>query len=65
MKLARYVLEDILDCPIGSRFIVCIATDRAGEYERGSYFSEKARIIASDLKRVGLDLEWWRMTSKK
>ena len=24
---SRYVLEDILDCPVGSRFIVCIAAE--------------------------------------
>jgi len=26
-ELSRYVLEDILDCPVGSRFIVCIAAE--------------------------------------
>ena len=25
--LSRYILEDIFDCPVGSRFIVCIATE--------------------------------------
>ena len=25
--LSRYILEDILDCPVGSRFNVCIATE--------------------------------------
>ena len=26
-ELSCYVLEDILDCPVGSRFIVCIAVE--------------------------------------
>jgi hypothetical protein len=64
-ELSRYVLKDILDCPACSRFIVCLAADE-GKHERGAYYSEKARIIASDdLKRVGLPVESWRMSTKK
>jgi hypothetical protein len=60
----RYVLENILNCPLSSHLIVCIAADGAGEYERGAYYSKKAHLIASDLKWAGLDSEWWRMSSK-
>ncbi len=63
-ELKRYVLKDTLDCPVGSHFIVCVAADGAGEYERGAYYSKKAGIIANDLKWAGLDSEWWRMSSK-
>ena len=34
--LSRYILEDILDCPVGSRFIVCIATEDNDD-ERSKY----------------------------
>ena len=30
-ELSRYVLEDILDCPVGSRLIVCIAAEDNGD----------------------------------
>jgi hypothetical protein len=30
-ELSCYVLEDILDCPVGSRFIVCIAAEDNGD----------------------------------
>jgi hypothetical protein len=64
-KLLRYVpLEVILDCPVESRFIVCIAVD-GGDLEQGAYSAEKAKIIARDLKQAGLDAEWWRMSRKK
>jgi hypothetical protein len=33
-NLSHYILEDILDCPPGSRFIICITTD-AADVERG------------------------------
>ena len=34
--LSRYILEDILDCQVGSRFIVCIATEDNDD-ERSKY----------------------------
>jgi hypothetical protein len=63
-ELLLYVLEDILDCPVDSRFIVCIAVDR-GDLEQGTYYAEKAKNVASDLKQAGLDAKWWRMSGKK
>ncbi len=50
-KLLRYVLKDILDCPVDSCFIVCIAVDE-GDLEQGTYYAEKAKIVASDLSRI-------------
>jgi hypothetical protein len=49
-ELSRYVFEDILDCLVGSRFIVCITAEDNGD-DRGSYYSETATAIASDFKR--------------
>jgi hypothetical protein len=59
-ELSRYILEDLLDCPIGSRFIVCIATD-AEDLERGEYFSNKAQTIANEICWAKGDCEYWRM----
>jgi len=53
--LSRYILEDILDCPVGSRFIVCIATED-NDNERSKYYSETARAIQSDFRSKGLPL---------
>ncbi len=63
-ELSRYVLEDILDCPVQSRCIVCIAIDVL-DLEHGGYYAEKAKIIASELKQAGPDAKWWRMLGKK
>ena len=63
-ELSRYVLEDILDCPVGSRFIVCIAAeDNDDNWCR--YYMDTAKMIEVDLRRVGLPLETWRMSSKR
>jgi len=62
-ELSRYVLEDILDCPIGSRFIVCIAAEDNDD-DRCRYYTDTAQIIKSDLSREGLPVETWRMSSK-
>ncbi len=62
--LSRYILEDILDCPVGSRFIACIAMEDNDD-ERSKYYSETARAIQSDLRRQGLPVETWRMSSKR
>jgi hypothetical protein len=62
--LSRYILEDILDCPVGSRFIVCIATEDNDD-ERSRYYSETARAIQSDFKSKGLPVETWKMSSKR
>ena len=63
-ELSCYVLEDILDCPVGSRIIVCIAAeDNDDDWCR--YYMDTAKMIKVDLRRVGLPLETWRMSSKR
>ena len=43
-ELSCYVLEDILDCPVGSRFIVCIATEDNND-DWYCYYTDTAKII--------------------
>jgi hypothetical protein len=62
--LLRYILKDILDCPVDSRFIVCVAANGAN-LECGNYYAEKALTIADGLKRCGLEINSWRMTGRK
>ena len=62
--LSQYILEDILDCPVGSRFIVCIATEDNDD-KWSKYYSETARLIQSDFRCKGLPVETWRMSSKR
>ena len=62
--LSRYLLEDILDCPISSRFIVCIGMED-NDNERSKYYSETARAIQSEFRSKGLPVETWRMSSKR
>jgi len=62
--LSRYILEDILDCPVGSSFIVCIATEDNND-KWSKYYSETARLIQSDFRRKSLPVETWRMSSKR
>jgi len=45
--LSRYILEDILDCPVGRRFIVCIES-QDNDDKRSKYYSETVRDIQSD-----------------
>jgi hypothetical protein len=56
-ELSHYILEDILDCPVGSWFIVCIDTD-GGDLEGGEYYSNKANTIAKDCK-------YWKMYGRR
>jgi hypothetical protein len=63
-ELLRYVLEDILDCHVGSRYIVCIAAEDNDD-DRCRYYSETAKVIESDLSREGLPVETWMMSSKR
>ena len=62
--LSRYILEDILDCPVGSRFIVCIAMEDNDD-KWSKFYSETARAIQSDFRSKGLPVETWRMSSKR
>ncbi len=59
-ELSHYILENLLDCPIGSRFIICIATD-AEDLERGEYYSNTAQTIANKMCQAKGDCEYWRM----
>ncbi len=59
-ELSRYILEEILDCPVDSCFIICIATNGAN-LERGNYYAVKALTIADKLKQAGLEIELWKM----
>ena len=63
-ELSRYVLEDILDCPVGSRFIVCILVEDNND-DWCPYYTDTAKIIESNLSCVGLPVETWRMSSKR
>ena len=63
-ELSCYVLEDISDCPVGSRFIVCIAAEDNDD-NRCRYYTDTVKIIESDLSREGLPVETWRMSSKR
>ena len=58
--MLRYILKDILDCPVDSRFIVCVVANGAN-LERGNYYAEKALTFADELKWAGLEIESWRM----
>ncbi len=63
-EMSRYILEDILDCPVNSRFMVCVSADGAN-LERGDYYAEKALIIADKIKWAGLETESWRMSGRR
>jgi hypothetical protein len=63
-ELLRYILEDILDCPVGSQFIVCIATDGAN-LEHEEYYSDKAKTNANEVQRSKRNCEHWRMYGRR
>jgi hypothetical protein len=63
-EMSRYILEDLLDCPVNSHFMVCVSPDGTN-LERGDYYVEKATMIADKLKRDGLETELWRMSGRK
>jgi len=45
-ELSRYVFEDLLSCPVGSRIIVCIWSGVEGDPTETSY-SDQAKCITS------------------
>jgi hypothetical protein len=59
--LSQYAIEDILDCPIGSCFILCLSAD-GGNLEHGYFYVEKAGTIASKVKCSGHDVNVWNMS---
>jgi hypothetical protein len=63
-ELSWYILEDVLDCPVGSQFLMCISAD-TGDFERGAYYSKMAHLIASEIKLAGIEAEWWKMLGRK
>ncbi len=50
-ELLQYLLENVVDCPVGSRFIVCICAN-TGDLEHGKYHAERATYIVSKFKCV-------------
>jgi hypothetical protein len=52
-ELPRYVLEDILDCPVGSRFIICIAAEDNDD-DRCHYYSETANPSRVGFKKPSM-----------
>ncbi len=60
----RYNLKDLLDCPVNSCFIVCVAANGAN-LEHGNYIAEKDLTIADKLKQTELEIETWRMAGQK
>jgi len=62
--LSRYILEDVLNCPPGSRFIVCIVTE-ANDIKRGEYYSNKASQISNEILLVKGDCEYWKMRGRR
>jgi hypothetical protein len=63
-KLFCYILEDIFDCPVSSRFIACIATD-GSDLEHGEYYSNKANTIAKELQMSKVPCEHWKMYGQR
>ncbi len=63
-ELSCYVLDDILDHPVGSRFIVCIAAEATND-NQSRYYTNTEKIIESDLSREGSPVETWKMLSKR
>ncbi len=59
-ELSRYVLEDLLSCPVGCRLIVCIRAGATGNPTEVSY-SDQAMHILQRRKENGLKTESWRM----
>ena len=51
-KLSRYVLEDLLYCPIGSRLIVCIWVGTTGNPTELSYSMQAMHIVEFEFRKV-------------
>jgi hypothetical protein len=59
-ELSRYVLKDVLSCPISCRIIVCICYGAKGDPTEESY-SNQERHIVNWRKENGFQTESWRM----
>ena len=53
-ELSRYVLEDLLSCPVGSHLIVCIRVSATGNPTKLSYSEQRVHIV-EEQKRSGLN----------
>ena len=58
--LSRYIFEDLLSCPVGSRIIVCIRSGVEGDPTKTSY-SDQAKCITSCRNESGIATELWQM----
>jgi len=58
--LSRYVFEDLLSCPVGSRIVVCIRLGVEGDPTETSY-SDQAKCITSCRSESGMATESWQM----
>jgi hypothetical protein len=63
-EMSRYILEDLLDCPVNSHFMVCVSADSTN-LEHGDYYAKKATMIANKLKCAGLETKLWRISGQK
>ena len=59
-ELSRYVLEDLLSCKVGCRFIACIRVSASGTPTEASYSDQVLHII-EQWKRNNQTTETWRM----
>ena len=59
-ELSRYVFEDLLSCPVGSRIIMCIRSGVEGDPTETSY-SDQAKSITSCWNKSGIAKELWQM----
>ena len=63
--MSRYILEDLLHCPVGSRFIVCIAMD-VDNIVHGDFYSDKANTIVNEIRIVNAgNCEFWKMYGQR
>jgi len=62
-ELSRYVLEDLLSCPVGCCIIVCVRSGAHGNPTEKSY-SDQAKSIASSRNGQGITTELWRMSGE-
>ena len=62
LELSQYILEDLLNCIVDCRIIVCIRSGAKGDETEASY-SDQARSIASSRNNSGITTELWRMSA--
>jgi hypothetical protein len=63
LELSQYILEDLLNCKVDCRIIVCIRSGAKGDETEASY-SDQARSIASSRNNSGITTELWRMSGE-